>query len=1249
MGAIGGIVGGIFGQQQAAGDVGQARDAQTNAYNIMQNLAQVPDIQKPIILQQYKQAGIYTPEVEQLLKAQDPSIVKYSQQADTRIAQQTALSQIQQRAVGGLSAADRAALAQAQQAAQGDVQSRIASIQQQMQQRGQAGGGADLAAQLAAAQSGASTEAQNALNVAQMSEQARIQAAAQLGQLGAQQEAQQFGEAAQKSQAQSEMDRFNVQNQIGQQARNVQAQNQAQLYNLGTAQQLANMNVAQQNQELQAQRQRAMQQWGAQVGRSEAQAGSAQQFGNYLGQQAQATKQGAIQTGTGIGNIIGDVGSALMFNEGGQIKDYREGGAVPGKAKVPGDSPLNDTVNAKVSPGEIVLPRTIAQLLLKKSGKDLHKEVQKHVPPFIQKIQQDKQSKQNFDEGGVSGIWDKVKDAVSGPSIEEGIAKAGPGRNEDLSRYAGKSSDDSDSSNYADGGVTNALGSADMASQLGQMDVGGSQGPLTAPNTPKTIADYIKLFNTPSSSQQPSPEDKQKQQESAPQNPFSTLSQFDPWSARLQKFYDGGITKNSDTNEQEEPGSDVLKNISKYIRQKLNTPEEPPKKTDEEERQERYQKIREENRKQFTSDPMDKEGYALGGSISPARLQMYQPYVNRILGKPQPMMQQKPMQRFPDGGEVDSDISPTGGVVTERDEEGNPKTMVWSEQPEQAPEPIKIEADDSDKKQPIPVDFEEPSYVKAKNPKIDLPDLSKGEEGPESPEMEEEKSPEDKELEQEYTKEDIEAQEKADREGKEPSTKEEIDQELAKEERPEDVHQNVDDAIKQTFTDAKDEQDKERVPSSEQVAPVTPPIIPSQQATTQAPGQAPAPAQGGILAELQKAQQQRKLGMLMSNLDRSGHLIATGMNKIAPFIPDEYFQGPEKMGQLGIQNLQEKLAVEEYDPNSSVSSAYRALFKQITGQDPNPNWSGHDLKQINPVLTSIVNKKQAMLLKGQQLQLEEQRINNQAAYQMTMAKTAQERNAINAERNRQLAQLRTTQQQEKQKEAYNKIPVEVSRDVQKVFSRGAIAKAKVAEVAADRALELLKTFGDPAGWKGPETKMLDAELATVLKGGSASPSTEDRKDLSNPTLVSKWAELVSKIENKPIGMSQGEFIKRKIAYIKDLKALTHGIVSDSITSAVNAHKKRLQPDDFQEMINSDPNIKAYYRDLPSPIPSPTAPTSSPQPQTPRITPVPSTPATPQAPKGAFGLHKPGDRITIKNKGDFIVGPDGNSLIPAGNK
>jgi hypothetical protein len=43
-----------------------------------------------------------------------------------------------------------------------------------------------------------------------------------------------------------------------------------------------------------------------------------------------------------------------------QLRGYAYGGEVPGEALVEGDHPVNDTVPAKLSPGEVVLSRTEA-------------------------------------------------------------------------------------------------------------------------------------------------------------------------------------------------------------------------------------------------------------------------------------------------------------------------------------------------------------------------------------------------------------------------------------------------------------------------------------------------------------------------------------------------------------------------------------------------------------------------------------------------------------------------------------------------------------------------------------------------------------------------------------------------------------------------------------------------------------------------------------------------------------------------
>jgi hypothetical protein len=402
LGAIGSTVGGIVGREEARGDLGESRNAAMLSAQILQQLKDAPDISKPLILEKYKQAGVLTPEMEQTITAAEPKAI--STDASYKKAQQQALQQMTERATGGLTAADRAAQQEARLGAQGDVQSRMASIAQQAAQRGQAGGTSELAQQLMAAQSGANRESSDANQLAQQAQQAREQAVSQLGQYGSSLQNQDFGQQFQQQQAQQQMERFNVGNQQAQQQRNVGASNQAQAANLANLQQIQNANTAGANQEQRDQLNRQMQQYAANVNTAKIKSGGYGDESKYLAKQGAATAQRAVDIGTSLGSYAdkqfdpgglsggggggGGGGSAgggaggmmsgitsMFAYDGGQVPNYKQGGQVPGQANVPGDSPQNDTVHARLSPGEIVVPRSLAE---SKIGKEMLKLIHAH-------------------------------------------------------------------------------------------------------------------------------------------------------------------------------------------------------------------------------------------------------------------------------------------------------------------------------------------------------------------------------------------------------------------------------------------------------------------------------------------------------------------------------------------------------------------------------------------------------------------------------------------------------------------------------------------------------------------------------------------------------------------------------------------------------------------------------------------------------------------------------------------------------
>lgn len=405
--AAGSVAGGIAGNEAGRGARGEANNKMNDASRIINDLQNTPPQGRPLVLEQYRQAGLLTPEMEATINAGPSAMEKVTTNGKGVEAQEQALKQMQERATTGMTATDRAALAQAQSQANVEGNAKQQQIMQQFAQRGQGGSGAQLAAQLAEQQGGANRGSQNALDIMGKSQQQALQAAAQSGQMGSNLENQQFGEQSQKAQAADQMNRFNVQNQIGTQHSNIGASNQAQASNLANLQNVGNQNVGTANQEAARQRQGEQQDFNNSMSRSNALMG---QSANYqkMGDQA---AQSASNMFTGAGNAIsGAFGAGFGskpkadanqgFFDGGQI-DFTRGGHVKGEEMVPGDNPANDTVDAKLSPGEIVIPKSLAQTSLGDKLLDLlksHHEIKTHLDVIEKKA--NKPKKQKFVDGG---------------------------------------------------------------------------------------------------------------------------------------------------------------------------------------------------------------------------------------------------------------------------------------------------------------------------------------------------------------------------------------------------------------------------------------------------------------------------------------------------------------------------------------------------------------------------------------------------------------------------------------------------------------------------------------------------------------------------------------------------------------------------------------------------------------------------------------------------------------------------------
>lgn len=357
-------------------------------------------------LQKYVQAGVLTPQQYQAISA-DPNVfqkvVQATQDNSGANAQKAALQQLGGIAqAGGSTPINEANLRnninttnQAMKAARG-------GIEQQAQERGVAGGGLEFINKLMNEQGNAEVANQGAVNAGANNAKLALDAITQQGQLGGQLQ----GQSNQMTQAQADaaqqIAQYNSQLQSQANQYNTQNANQAQQMNLANSQDISNQNIGNANMRMQYNTQIPQTMYQNDMQKANAVAGA---YGNKADvAQKQAQNQNAftgnlIGTGAKLGAAYmtggasaapeavasatknpnepdltyggyahgGEVNGQQCYAEGGEVHDHaicmEAGGGVPGNPDEMGtdDNVSNDTVDAKLSPGEIVLPRSVAQ------------------------------------------------------------------------------------------------------------------------------------------------------------------------------------------------------------------------------------------------------------------------------------------------------------------------------------------------------------------------------------------------------------------------------------------------------------------------------------------------------------------------------------------------------------------------------------------------------------------------------------------------------------------------------------------------------------------------------------------------------------------------------------------------------------------------------------------------------------------------------------------------------------------------
>lgn len=231
-------------------------------------------------LDQYQNVGDYSGQLENALNLGSSSMEGIS--VDPRLAQtqMDVLDQLSQTGQMGMTAAEQAALRDAQRQASAMAQAKTAQIQDNFARQGMGGSGGDLAAQLLAAQSGADRASQASNDVIQNAGDKALNARMQAASLAGNMSNQEFGQKSEVAKAKDYINQFNTQNQQAVQGRNVANQNQGQMFNLNKNQGISNQNTGLKNQQQQFNKGLLQQNFQNQIQKAGGSAGVMQNYGN---------------------------------------------------------------------------------------------------------------------------------------------------------------------------------------------------------------------------------------------------------------------------------------------------------------------------------------------------------------------------------------------------------------------------------------------------------------------------------------------------------------------------------------------------------------------------------------------------------------------------------------------------------------------------------------------------------------------------------------------------------------------------------------------------------------------------------------------------------------------------------------------------------------------------------------------------------------------------------------------------------
>ena len=317
------------------------------------------------------------------------------------------------------------------------------------------------------------------------------------------------------------------------------------------------------------------------------------------------------------------------------------------------------------------------------------------------------------------------------------------------------------------------------------------------------------------------------------------------------------------------------------------------------------------------------------------------------------------------------------------------------------------------------------------------------------------------------------------------------------------------------------------------------------------------PGDQDTMSDLAKAQAERKQELLADQVLKYANLAGSGIAKAQP-LPPGYFDS-SKLAELPVKSIEEKISMEKYDPNSSVSKAMRQFIEQKYGMKINGNPSAADLESIaKPLYTEGV----AYLRGVMAAKLAQQRGQSQKELAGVKGEEARKTEEVKQTGRKEIAGMKAAQK-------LDALGDEAQKEITRLKSsaRSPYGRAQGTIMFADKIPALLNKYKNLNDV--PDTIVTDANLAFTNLISQGVPPERLQRLLNKNNLPRQPAKIWEWLTADPTGANQKEMLQLITESAANQKALAEAQLKDAVIPIIRQKHLRGMGDKSLNALLSD--------------------------------------------------------------------------------